>query len=193
MIRKLIRYLLILFTRRRFDDREGVSSMECKQPTPAESPVPIDDFQKRLLGMSPEEIRRRLYSLPFDQLQQVLLNLRPVPPIQKTIIKVVREKGKPPTDLDIQNVNWRVLKATEQVAWTCPDGKLEIRFDPALSPFGIGSFLVPQGAKAYSGAPNPKRRDQESFRYLVLVTTPDGFLLKKEASIAIERRPKAAK
>jgi len=167
--------------------------MEHKQPRPAEPPVVIDDFQKRLLAMSAEEIRKRLYALPFDKLQCILLNLGKPPDVQKTIIRVVRKKGEPPTDLDIQNVDWKVLKATEQVVWTCPDGKLEIRFDPALSPFGTGSFLVPQGATAYSGVPNPKRRDQESFRYLVLVTTPDGFVLKKEAAIAIERRPKAAK
>lgn len=153
----------------------------------ASTQPPMDDFQKRLLEMSPDEIRERLYCLPFEKIEQVFLNVRPLPPAQLTKITVKRNSKGVPTDLVIEMVGWKTLRVTEQIAWTSPDGKLEIRFDPRLSPFGGASFEVPQGAKSFSGRPDPKKLSMKSFRYTVLVTTPDGFFLKKDTEVVIER------
>ncbi len=157
------------------------------------SPVqPIDEFQKRLLEMPAEEIRERLYRLPFAKLQQILLNVRPSAPAQPIAITVKRRQGKP-IDLAIDMQGWKTLKPNEQIVWVCPDGRLEIRFDPSLSPFAGDSFEVPQSAKAFSGRPDPKKSNLKTYRYAVLVTTSDGFFLRKDAEVVIERVLKTGK
>ena len=158
----------------------------------AEPGKPQDEFQKLLLQMSPEEIRYRLYYLPYETLQQVMLNITPPAPAQKITVTVKTRRGIP-VDLDIKQEGWKVLKQTEQVVWVCDGGKLEIRFDRALSPFIGDRFEVPQNAKAFSGKPDPQRLKNSVFRYTVLVTTPDGFFLKRDAEVSIERKSAAAK
>lgn len=153
---------------------------------------PQDEFQKQLLQMSAEEIRYRLYHLPFDTLQQVMLNISPPAPAQQVAVSVKLRRGIP-VDLDIKQVNWKTLQLNEQIVWFCDGGKLEIRFDRALSPFIGDRFEVPQDAKAYSGKPDPKRLKSSTFKYTVLVTTPDGYFLKKDAEVVIERKPASAK
>lgn len=161
----------------------------------SESVVPVkpqDDFQKQLLQMSADEIRLRLYQLPFEKLQQVMLDIRPPAPAQPITITVKTRRGVP-VDLDIRQEGWKVLKLSEQVVWVCDGGKLEIRFDRALSPFIGDRYEVPQGAKVFSGKPDPQRLKNSTFKYTVLVTTPDGFFLKKDAEVSIERKAAAAK
>lgn len=153
---------------------------------------PIDDFQKQLLEMPAEEIRERLYRLPFAKLQQVLLNIRPSAPAQPITISVKKRQGKP-VDLAIEMQGWKTLKPNEQIVWVCPDGRLEIRFDPSLSPFAGANFEVPQSAKAFSGRPDPNKLNLKTYRYVVLVTTPDGFFLRKDAEVAIDRAGKTGK
>ena len=153
---------------------------------------PQDEFQKQLLQMTPEEIRYRLYQLPYEKLEQVMLNITPPAPAQKITVTVKTRRGIP-VDLDIRQEGWKVLKQTEQIVWVCDGGKLEIRFDRALSPFVGDRFEVPQDAKAFSGKPDPQRLKNSAFRYTVLVTTPNGFFLKKDAEVAIERKSAAAK
>ncbi len=153
---------------------------------------PIDDFQKQLLQMSAEEIRRRLFALPFDKVQQIF---NPVPsPIaaEKINVRVITRRGVP-VDLVIDQEGWKTLDPAKQVVWICSGGKLEIRFDRALSPFIGDEFEVPQGAKVFSGRPDMKRLKMSNFRYTALVTTPEGFFLKKDAEIVIDRKSKTAK
>lgn len=153
---------------------------------------PIDDFQKQLLQMSAEEIRRRLFALPFDTVQQIF---NPVPPpavAEKINVKVIIRRGIP-VDLVIDNEGWKTLDPAKQVVWTCDGGKLEIRFDRALSPFIGDDFEVPQGAKVFSGRPDMKRLKMSNFKYTALVTTPGGYFLKKDAEIVIDRKSKTAK
>ncbi|MBS1791164.1 MAG: hypothetical protein JST85_25865 [Acidobacteria bacterium] len=151
---------------------------------------PLDEFQKRLQEMSAEEIRQRLYLLPFEKLQQIFVNPRPSPPTQRITIQVRLRRGIP-VELVVTQEGWKKLKPFEQVSWTCEGGRLEIRFDPVLSPFAGNSFEVPQRAKAFSGTPLlQKLQKMLTFRYTILVTTPEGYFLTKEAEITIEKPSK---
>lgn len=125
------------------------------------------------------------YSLP--EIYELLFKELPEPPAQLTRITVKRNAKGIPVDLAVEMVGWKTLKPNEQVVWVCPDGRLEIRFDAALSPFAGANFEVPRGARVFSGLPDPKRLTMRSFKYTVLVTTPDGFFLKKDADVVIER------
>lgn len=79
----------------------------------------------------------------------------------------------------------------EQLVWTCPDGKLEIRFSPATTAFLGAAYEAPRGGRIYSGTPRTK---PGSFRYRISVTTPDGFLLDQTAKLSvIKPRPVQAK
>ena len=159
---------------------------------PSDTP-PLDEFQKRLQEMSAEEIRQRLYLLPYEKRQQVFINPRPSPPTQRVTIQVRLRRGVP-VELVIKQEGWKTLKPFEQVAWTSEGGRLEIRFDPVLSPFAGSSFEVPSRAKAFSGTPLlQKIQKTQTFKYTVLVTTPEGYFLTKEVDLTIERPAKSAK
>jgi hypothetical protein len=157
-----------------------------------ENKKPNDDFQKQLLQMSAEEIRYRLLALPFSTVQQIFYPVPKPVPAEKITIKVVIRRGVP-VDLIVEQEGWKTLDPAKQVFWTCDGGKLEIRFDRKLSPFIADVFEVPKGAKAFSGQPDPNRLKTANFKYTVLVTTADGFFLKKDAEIVIERKSKLKK
>ncbi len=148
---------------------------------------PLDEFQKRLQEMPAEEIRKRLNLLPFEKRQQVFVNPRPSPPTQRIAIQVRLRRGVP-VELVITQQGWKTLKPFEQVSWTSEGGALEIRFDPILSPFAGNRFEVPSRAKAFSGTPLlQKLQKTQTFRYTVLVTTPEGYFLTKDVNITIEK------
>lgn len=146
----------------------------------------IDEFQKMLLQMCPEEIRERLSWLPYETLQQVLRPTRPRPVARLVTIRVKTRRGVP-VDLGISQ-DWKTLGPLEQIAWTCEGGSVEIRFERKFSPFIGDRFEAPSGAKTFSGKPAPSRLQTTKFRYTLLVTTPEGYFLKKDAELVIDRK-----
>ncbi len=161
-------------------EKKLIAEAECK-PEPK-----LDDFQKQLLQMRPEEIRERLSWLPYETLQQVFRPLRPRPVARLVTIRVKIRRGVP-VDLDISQ-DWKTLNPQEQIAWTCEGGSVEIRFDRKISPFIGDRFESPSGAKTFSGKPAQTRLQMAKFQYTVLVTTPDGYFLKKDAELVIDRK-----
>jgi hypothetical protein len=127
-------------------------------------------------------LRKALLKLSAAQLQELLLQLPAKPPELPVVVSVRRRQGRP-VDLAIKCPD--ALRAHEQLAWTCPDGRLEIRFSPALSPFIGHCFETIRGGKVTSGTPTLKPGKRQTFSYKVLVTTPDGFCLIRDATIAI--------
>lgn len=146
----------------------------------------MDEFQKMLLQMCPEELRERLSWLPYETLQKVFRPTRPRPVARQVTIRVKTRRGVP-VDLEISQ-DWKTLGANEQIAWTCEGGSAEIRFDRKLSPFIGDKFEAPSGAKTFSGKPAPSRLQTTKFRYTVLVTTPAGYFLKKDAELVIDKK-----
>lgn len=129
-------------------------------------------------------------------------NFRPVPrppetfvepPRREVAIKVERNAQGVPIDLNIGQDGLR-LAAGEQVAWNGgasrgnEGGKVEIRFSPNASPFKGASFTTARSGVALSGVPLRRPRTLTpslSRKYTVLVTTPDGYLLTKTASLVL--------
>lgn len=124
---------------------------------------------------------------PIPRRPPVVTEPRPVP----VTIGVVRDADGVPVDLTIPEIT---LGENDQAAWnsgTTRDvsaGKLEIRFSPAATPFGGTAFTVARGGVVKSGAPVKGSPDVSRLDYTVLLTTPDGFLLRKSASLRIQRQ-----
>lgn len=135
-----------------------------------------------------ERLRKQLLTLPYDQLQQLLFHAPTRPPAQAVTITVRRDKRGTPTELVIKGDGGQ-LTPQAQIVWTCPDGKLEIRFSPAATPFRGAAFETPRAGRIYSGTPSPQPR---GYSYRVLVTTPDGFLLDQAATLSVIRPKPAA-
>lgn len=111
----------------------------------------------------------------------------PIPLDRKTkpvVIRVRRDAKGEPVELVIepQIVS---LNPDEQIAWTCPDGRLEIRVGRRVTPFGGDTFEVARGGVSFSGRPAARRPVMESHRYTVLVTTGDGFFLTKDSAVKV--------
>ena len=115
------------------------------------------------------------------------------PPRREVAIKVERNAQGIPVNLNIGQDGLR-LAPGEQVAWNGgasrgnEGGKVEIRFSPNASPFKGASFTTARSGVALSGVPLRQRGAQTqgaSRRYTVLVTTPDGYLLTKTASLVL--------
>lgn len=132
-----------------------------------------------------EEIRKEILSLSFEDIQQLKFNLPPRPPAITVTVKVER---------DPQNPKGRVLRVkqdadkitlNEQLAWTCPDGRLEIRFSRALAPFAGDAYEVARGGKVFSGKPVKRTSKPQTYKYSLLVTTPDGYFLTQEIAITV--------
>lgn len=77
------------------------------------------------------------------------------------------------------------LKNNQQARWTCPDGRLEIRFSPGFTPFTGSTFETSRGGFSYSGTPISGRSPGNSFKYTVLVTTADGLFLTQNAEVVV--------
>jgi hypothetical protein len=75
-----------------------------------------------------------------------------------------------------------------QVAWTSPDGKLEIRFNPANKPFIGDSYEAGRGGISYSGSVVRTSSLQSSYTYTALVTTKDGQFLTQSFVVRINRK-----
>lgn len=123
----------------------------------------------------------------FDELlNRFLYDVKPLPPTQPVVIRVDRAPGKAP-QLSVKQP--ALLNANEQLAWTSPDARIEIRFSPALSPFNGAEFEAPRGGKVYSGLPNGKFGLRQNVRYKVLATTPDGILLDQTVELVVLHPP----
>ncbi len=110
------------------------------------------------------------------------------PPRQEVVIGVRRNAMGVPIDVDIGRPDL-TLGAGEQAAWRDgvsrgnEGGKVEIRFSPNSAPFGGSSFATARGGVALSGRPVRQPAARTTRRYTVFVTTPDGYLLDKTASL----------
>lgn len=132
-----------------------------------------------------EEIRKAIFSLKLAEVQQLVYNLPPVPPAKAVTIRVVRDPQNPKGKKLQISQDWKVLMANEQIAWTCPNGRLEIRFSRAANPFLGDMFEVARGGKAFSGTPIKRSTKEQTYKYTILVTTPDGIFLTKEVDLVI--------
>ncbi|MBI3427962.1 MAG: hypothetical protein HY011_33985 [Acidobacteria bacterium] len=137
-----------------------------------------------------ERLRNQLLGLPYDQFQQLLYHAPVRPPAQPVTIAVKRDKRGVPTGLVIKGDGLQ-LTPQEQIVWTCADGKLEIRFSPAATPFLGAEYEAPRAAWLYSGTPRANPSKPLRFTYRILVTTPDGFLFDQPATLAVVKAPPA--
>ncbi len=132
-----------------------------------------------------EEVRKIIFSLKLSEIQELFYKVPPLPPTKEVVIRVTRDPQNPQGR--ILQIKPEVVSLTtkEQVAWTCPDGRLEIRFSRAANPFLGDMFEVARGGKAYSGTPAKRITKEQTFKYSILVTTPDGFFLSKEVPLVV--------
>jgi hypothetical protein len=113
------------------------------------------------------------------------------PPRQEVSIRVVRNAQGIPVDLNIGQRDLR-LKSNGQLAWngganTANDGgRVDVRFSPNATPFGGSTFITARGGTALSGVAKRRRVVGRPLQYLILVRTPDGFLLDKTATVTLE-------
>ena len=140
-----------------------------KSSAPAELTAEFDELAAMQMLM-PELIHQYLY------------DVKPLPPAQAVIVRVERAPGKPP-QLSVKQPS--LLKEGDQLFWTSPDARLEVRFSPALAPFTSAMFEVARGGKVYSGLANGKFGQRQVVRYKLLVTTPDGILLSQELEFTV--------
>ncbi len=77
------------------------------------------------------------------------------------------------------------LNNNQQARWTCPDGRLEIRFSPGFTPFTGSTFETSRGGFSFSGTPVERRLPRDSYKYTVLVTTVDGLFLTQDADVVV--------
>jgi hypothetical protein len=82
-----------------------------------------------------------------------------------------------------------ILNANEQLRWSSPDGRLEIRFNPGITPFAGSNFETTAGGFSFSGAPVQRRPIRQSYKYNALVTTGDGFFLTQTAEVVVADKP----
>ena len=63
------------------------------------------------------------------------------------------------------------------------------RFSRARNPFAGDSYEVARGGKIYSGKPIVRITKEQTYKYAILVTTPDGFFLTKEVDLVFTPAP----
>ena len=136
-----------------------------------------------------EELRKAIFSLKLAEVQQLVYNLPPIPPTKAVTIRVVRDPQNPKGKTLQIKQDWKSLLANEQIVWTCPDGRVEVRFSRAANPFLGDMFEVARGGKAFSGTPLKRSSKEQTFKYSILVTTPDGLFLTKEVALVITPVP----
>ena len=136
-----------------------------------------------------EEVRKIIYSLKLAEIQELFYKVPPFPPTKDVTIRVVRDPQNPKGKTLQIKQDWKSLLATEQIAWTCPDGRVEIRFSRAANPFLGDMFEVARGGKAFSGTPLKCSTKEQTFKYSILVTTPEGLFLTKEVALVIAPVP----
>lgn len=86
------------------------------------------------------------------------------------------------------------LNEGEQIVWTSPSGRLEIRFDPANSPFAGDRYETGRGGRMYSGPLLPQKQARNFYTYTALITTKDGAFVVKTFDLVVNwRSPATAK
>lgn len=139
-----------------------------------------------------EEIRKIIYSLKLSEIQELFYKVPPFPPTKEVTIRVVRDPQNPKGKALQIKQDWKSLMANEQIAWTCPDARVEIRFSRAANPFLGDMFEVARGGKAFSNTPLKRSTKEQTYKYSILVTTPDGFFLTKEVDLVIAPAPSSS-
>lgn len=132
-----------------------------------------------------EAIRKEILSLSFEDIQQLKFNLPPRPPAITVTVKVERDPNNPKGRVLLVKQDSDKITTNEQLAWTCPDGRLEIRFSRALAPFAGDAYEVARGGKVFSGKPVKRTSKPQTYKYSLLVTTPDGYFLTQEVSVTV--------
>lgn len=136
-----------------------------------------------------EEVRKIIYSLKLAEIQELFYKVPPFPPTKDVTIRVARDPQNPKGKTLQIKQDWKTLMANEQIAWTCPDGRVEVRFSRAANPFLGDMFEVARGGKAFSGTPLKRNTKEQAYKYSILVTTPDGLFLTKEIELVITPAP----
>ena len=136
-----------------------------------------------------EEVRKIIYSLKLAEIQELFYKVPPLPPTKDVTIKVVRDPQNPKGKILQIKQDWVSITTNEQIAWTCPDGRLEIRFSRASNPFLGDMFEVARGGKAFSGTPLKRNSKEQIYKYVILVTTPDGFFLTQTVELKVTPPP----
>ena len=109
-----------------------------------------------------------------------------LPKAVKVAIAVKKdEKGTPVLVAEPREV---VIDEGVQVAWTCPDGKLEIRFNPTNRPFVGAGYEAGRGGVLYSGPLVRSSSPQPSYTYTALVTTKDGIFVTQSFVVKVNRK-----
>jgi hypothetical protein len=132
-----------------------------------------------------EELRKEILALSFDDIQQLKFNLPPRPPAINVVVKVVRDPNNPKGRILQIKQDADKITTNEQLAWTCPDGRLEIRFSRALNPFAGDAYEVARGGKVFSGKPVRRPAKPQAYKYSLLVTTPDGYFLTQDVTVTV--------
>ena len=133
-----------------------------------------------------DELRKIIFTqLKLAEVQQLVYNLPPLPPTTDVLIKVVRDPQNPKGKILQIKPEATSISTNEQIAWTCPDGRLEVRFSRASNPFLGDMFEVARGGKAYSGTPLKRSSKEQIYKYVLLVTTPDGFFLTQTVELKV--------
>lgn len=83
------------------------------------------------------------------------------------------------------------LNEGEQLIWTSPSGRLEIRFDPANTPFAGDRYETGRGGRMYSGPLIPQQQARRSYIYTVLITTKEGAFVAKTVELVVNWRSPA--
>ncbi len=132
-----------------------------------------------------EALRKEILSLSFEDIQQLKFNLPPRPPAITVTVKVERDPTNSKGRILRVKQDAEKITANEQLAWTCPDGRLEIRFSRAQAPFAGDAYEVACGGKVFSGKPVNRNSKLQTYKYSLLVTTPDGYFLTQEVTITV--------
>lgn len=136
-----------------------------------------------------EAIRKQILSLSYDEINQLKFNLPPRPPAREVVVKVVRNPQAPKGRVLQVKQESDKIALNEQLVWSCPDGRLEIRFSRAQDPFAGEMYEVARGGKVFSGKPVQSPKTSKTYTYTFLVTTPDGYFLTLDWPITIIAAP----
>lgn len=133
-----------------------------------------------------DEVRKAIFAnFTLAEVQQLVYNLPPQPPTKDVTIRVQRDPQNPKGRILQIKQDWASLMASEQIAWTSPDARLEVRFSRAANPFFGDMFQVARGGKAFSGTPLKRSSQEQVFKYVLIVTTHDGYVLSQNVELKI--------
>lgn len=108
-------------------------------------------------------------------------------------VKITVEKDKNGAPILVASPSEVILDEGVQIAWTCPDGKLELRFNPGTRPFVGDSYEAGRGGIVYSGPTAVRGVRQNSYEYTALVTTKSGLFLRQNIKVTIKWTTATAK